>query len=61
MRDSRQFFDHLRALVNSGALTYEEAKVQAAPRLEEMNSKGREVAKKYGKKFRPFTFAALMR
>jgi len=59
--DSRQFFDHLRGLLNSGAITYERAKELAEPKLLEMNTTGKEIARKFGKKFRPFTFTGVMR
>jgi len=61
MTNNRDFFQHLRALLNSQAITYEQAKEQARPRLEEMNAKGAEIAKRFKKKFKPFTFTGVMR
>ena len=59
--ENRAFFDHVRKLLLSGAITQEQAKDQTKERLEEMNAKGLEIAKKHGKRFRPFTFAGVMR
>ena len=57
----REFFEHLRGLLLAGAIGYDQAKQQAESVLDEMNDKGREIAKKHGKKFRPFTFTSMMR
>ena len=37
------------------------AKAEAEPIIKEMNAKGKEISKKYGQRFKPFTFAYLMR
>lgn len=57
----REFFTYLRGLLQSGAITYEQAKEQAQPKLDEMNAKGREIAKRFNKTFKPFTFTGVMR
>ena len=44
-----------------GELTYDEAKKEAQPIIDEMNKIGREIAAKYGKRHSNFTFAYLMR
>ena len=44
-----------------GLITYEQAKEQAKPIIDEMNEKGKAIANKYNQKFRPFTFTGLMR
>ena len=44
-----------------GIINYDEAKKEAEPIITEMNKKGKEIAKKFGKKFKPFTFVSLMR
>lgn len=59
--DNRSFFEHIRKLMLSGAITIDQAKEQSRERIEEMNEAGKEIAKKHGKRFRPFTFAGLMR
>lgn len=44
-----------------GKITVEEAREEAEPVINEMNVRGEEVAKRFGKKYRPLTFAYLMR
>lgn len=53
--------DEIRLAMFRGILSYDEARAKAEPIIDEMNRRGREIAKKYGKSFRPFSFAALMR
>lgn len=53
--------DKIRLAMFHGLLSYDEAKLEAKPIIDEMNRRGSIVAQKYGKKFRPFSFAALMR
>ena len=57
----RDFFKHLRALLQSGAITYDQGKELASSVIDEMNRKGKEMAKKYGKRFVPFNFSSLIR
>jgi hypothetical protein len=45
----------------TGQITYGEAKEKAQPIIDEMNIKGKEIAKKYNQRFKPFTFSYLMR
>ena len=59
--DYRQFFFDLRGKYLAGIISYDEAKELAKPILEEMNIKGKEIAKKYGKKFIKFTLTGFMR
>ena len=42
-------------------LTYDEAKKEAQPIIDEMNEKARAIAKKWGRKHTNFTFGALIR
>ena len=42
-------------------ITYEEAKQKAQPIIDEMNIIGKQIAKKYNQRFKPFTFSYLMR
>lgn len=44
-----------------GAITEDEAELAAQPILDDMNAKGRAIAKKYNRRFRPFTFKSVMR
>ena len=39
----------------------EQVKLETQPVLDEMNRRGKLIAKKYGKKFRPVTFIEVMR
>lgn len=40
---------------------YEDCYKEAQPALEILNQKGREIAKEYGKKYKPLSFIAIMR
>ncbi len=60
-QDLKDRIDEIRVALFRGLLSYDEAQEQAKPVIDEMNRRGREIAKKYGKSFRPFSFAALMR
>ena len=59
--DTRAEIDHVRKLLLSGAITLDQAKEQTRERIAEMNARGKEIASRHGKKFRPFTFTSLMR
>jgi len=60
MDDRATLFD-IRGKLLVGALTYDQAKADAAPALESLNAKAKEIAKKHGKRLRPFTFSQFMR
>lgn len=51
----------IRGKLLSGILSYDQAKLEATPVIEEMNRIGKEIAKRFKKKFYPFTFTGLMR
>ena len=57
----RKQIEQIKCNLFIGAITYDEAKKQAQPIIDEMNAKGLEIAKKHNRKFRPFTFTGLMR
>ena len=57
----RAQINNIRVKLMTGAIDYETAKVEAMPIIAEMNKKGAEIAKKYGRKHKPFTFGYLMR
>lgn len=57
----RAEIENIKYLLMTGQITYYEAKDKAQPVIDEMNIKGKEIAKKYNQKFKPFTFAYLMR
>ena len=44
-----------------GQLTYDECREALIPVLERMNAKGREIAKRYGRKHRDFSATSMMR
>ena len=57
----RAELDAIRVQLCYGVITYDEAEELAKPWLEKLNAKGKEVAKRYGKKFHAFTFTEIMR
>lgn len=60
-QDLYESLEKIRMALGAGKITYDDAKVQAQPYIDEMNNRGRVIAAKYGKKHQPFTFASLMR
>lgn len=59
--DYRLKLAEIKLLFTTGQITYHQAKEKAQPIIDEMNSKGKEIAKKYNQRFKPFTFSYLMR
>lgn len=57
----REMLNTIRANMQRGLLTYEQAEKAAKPIIDEMNKKAEKIAKEYGKKHNPFTFRYLMR
>ena len=57
----RMKLKEIKFLFMTGQITYYQAKEIAQPIIDEMNIKGKEIAKKYNQKFKPFTFSNLMR
>ena len=57
----REKINEIKYKMQIGLITYYEAKAEAEPIIEEMNEKGKVIAKKYNQKFKPFTFASLIR
>lgn len=51
----------IRKQMLSGQITYDEAKEQAAPIIEAINAKAKEIAKKHGKRPQLVSFGAIMR
>lgn len=51
----------IRANLKSGAISYDEAKVLAAPVIAEMERRGAAIAKKFNKRAPRFSFVGLMR
>lgn len=57
----KEQIENIKFKLQVGLLDYYEAKKEAEPIILEMNIKGKEIAKKFGQRFKPFTFAGLMR
>lgn len=60
-RENYEKLMEVKVRLGAGLITYKEAQAEAAPLLEAMNAKGREIAKKYGMKYREITFKHFMR
>lgn len=60
-KQNRQDIEEIKIALACGFISYEEARVEAKPILDKINKKGREIAKKYGKKYYPITFIEVMR
>lgn len=59
--DCRNLIKEIKFKMQAGIITYAQAKAEAEPIIAKMNIRGREIAKKFGQKFKPFTFAYLIR
>lgn len=59
--DYRDKIQYIRSQFLHGQITEAQAKVLIEPMLKNMNKKGEEVARKFGKKFHPITFRYVMR
>ena len=57
----RQYFFDLRGRILAGQISMDDAEKEAEPKMREMNAKGKEIAKKHGKRFHGFAFASLIR
>ena len=57
----KEQIENIKFKLQVGLLDYYEAKKEAEPIILEMNIKGKEIAKKFGQRFKPFTFAGLIR
>lgn len=57
----RNKIQDIKTKLACGYIDYEQAKKEAQPFIDEMNNKGMEIAKRFGKKFSKFTFVSLMR
>lgn len=58
---NRRMLSDIRRRMLAGTITYAEARAEAKPIIDEMNARAKELAKEYGVRFKPFSFAALMR
>lgn len=59
--DNRTKIEEIKKAYNLGLITREEAKEKAQPIIDRINAKGKEIAKKYNKRFSPISFIELMR
>jgi hypothetical protein len=61
MEKYREYFANLRGRLLSGQISYDVAKIESAPHIDEMNAIGYKIAKKHGKRFYSFSFSSLIR
>jgi hypothetical protein len=59
--EAQQELRHTVLRVSTGGLSYEEGKAQAGPLLDIINTRGKEIAKKYKKSYRPLTWGFALR
>lgn len=59
--EARAEIEQTRHALNSGIITYEEAKRAAQEPIATLNERAREIAKEHGVRFQPLTFVGLMR
>lgn len=59
--DNREKLYGIRKQMLSGQITYDEAKELAAPVIEAINTKAKEIAKRHGKRPQLVSFGAIMR
>ena len=59
--NNRRALNHIRNALALGWITYNEAQEMAEPFLKNINEKGEEIAKKYGRKYNKITFIEVMR
>ncbi len=58
---NREILADIRARMLSGRISVDRAMTEAQPVIDAMNEKGKEIAKQYGRKFHPLTFAYIAR
>lgn len=59
--EERKALYEIKMKLLSGLITYDEAKAQAKPFINALNEKGRQIAKKHGRRFVETTFSQQMR
>ena len=59
--DYKNKINEIKFKLMTGQLSYYQAKELAQSTIDEMNERGKVIAKKYNQRFKPFTFASLMR
>lgn len=58
---NRELVKSTRGAMLRGEITLAEARVRLQPVIDEMNKRGKEIAKEYGMPFKPIKFTNLMR
>ena len=61
MNSHRERLFDIRGRLIVGIITYDEAKKEAEPIINELNKKGQEIAKKHKKQFHGLNFSGIMR
>lgn len=59
--DNREKIKDIRRRMVTGVISYEQAKLEAQPIINDINAKAKELAKKYNMKASKVSFAAMMR
>lgn len=59
--DERKKLYEIKMKLISGIISYDEAKKMALPFIDSLNAKGREIAKKHGRRYVNTTFSQQMR
>ena len=59
--ENRAKIDQIKADLHNGRIDYAEATRQTNEILEAVNAKGQQIAKKYGKRYRPITAREVLR
>lgn len=59
--DNTAMIDEIKYLYNSNQITRDEAYERAKPILDAIDERGRAIAKKHKRKYRPLSFTSLMR
>jgi hypothetical protein len=59
--NNREYFFDLRGRILAGVISMDDAEWESMPRIRDMNARARAIAKKHGKRFGGFSFAALVR
>lgn len=59
--ENTQKIEEIKYLYNSGKIDRDEAYARAKPILDAIDERGKVIAKKHGRKYRPLSFISLMR
>ena len=60
-QDNIKAVGSIRSKLNAGSIDYYQAKNELKPVIDRMNQDGQRIAKKYGRKFKPFNATGLLR